>query len=136
MKKLMIVALMTLCGVTTLLAQKTVVSQKAQQEDPFTVVEQMPEFPGGTEGMFKFMKDNMKYPEDAQKQQIEGRVLVQFIVEKDGSLSNVNVLRSVFPSLDAEAVRVVKAMPNWKPGRQKGEPVRVKFTIPLMFKLK
>lgn len=136
MKKLMIVALMTLCGVTTLLAQKTVVSQKAQQEDPFTVVEQMPEFPGGTEGMFKFMKDNMKYPEDAQKQQIEGRVLVQFIVEKDGSLSNVNVLRSVFPSLDAEAVRVVKAMPNWKAGRQKGEPVRVKFTIPLMFKLK
>lgn len=136
MKKLMIVALMTLCGVTTLLAQKTVVSQKAQQEDPFTVVEQMPEFPGGTEGMFKFMKDNMKYPEDAQKQQIEGRVLVQFIIEKDGSLSNVNVLRSVFPSLDAEAVRVVKAMPNWKPGRQKGEPVRVKFTIPLMFKLK
>ena len=136
MKKLMIVALMTLCGVTTLLAQKTVVSQKAQQEDPFTVVEQMPEFPGCTEGMFKFMKDNMKYPEDAQKQQIEGRVLVQFIVEKDGSLSNVNVLRSVFPSLDAEAVRVVKAMPNWKAGRQKGEPVRVKFTIPLMFKLK
>ena len=136
MKKLMIVALMTLCGVTTLLAQKTVVSQKAQQEDPFTVVEQMPEFPGGMEGMMTFMKDNMKYPEDAEKQKVEGRVLVQFIVEKDGSLSNVKVLRSVFPSLDAEAVRVVKAMPKWKAVRQKGEPVRVKYTIPIMFKLK
>lgn len=136
MKRLMILSLMALCGFTTLMAQKTVVSQKEQQDEVFSVVEQMPSFPGGDMAMMEFLRDNMKYPADAEKQKVEGRVVVQFIVEKDGSLSHVNVLRSAFPSLDEEAVRVVESMPRWEPGIQKGHPVRVKYVIPITFKLK
>ena len=119
---------------STVSAQKTVVSKKNQKV--FDVVEQMPEFPGGMEALFKYMAENMKYPEDAKKQQVEGRVLVQFIVETDGSVSNTEVLMRVFPSLDAEAVRVISGMPKWIPGKQNGKVVRVKYTIPVSFRLK
>ena len=119
---------------TTVNAQKTIVSQKNQEV--FDVVEQMPEFPGGMEALFKYMAENMKYPEDAKKQQVEGRVLVQFIVETDGSVSNTEVLMRVFPSLDAEAVRVISGMPKWIPGKQNGKVVRVKYTIPVSFRFK
>ena len=119
---------------STVSAQKTVVSKKNQKV--FDVVEQMPEFPGGMEALVKYMAENMKYPEDAKKQQVEGRVLVQFIVETDGSVSNTEVLMRVFPSLDAEAVRVISGMPKWIPGKQNGKVVRVKYTIPVSFRFK
>jgi protein TonB len=134
MKKLILMSLMAVFCLSTVSAQKTVVSKKNQKV--FDVVEQMPEFPGGMEALFKYMAENMKYPEDAKKQQVEGRVLVQFIVETDGSVSNTEVLKRVFPSLDAEAVRVISGMPKWIPGKQNGKVVRVKYTIPVSFRFK
>ena len=102
----------------------------------FNVVEQMPEFAdGGMPGLMKYLGANIKYPEEAKKNKIEGRVIIQFVVAKDGSIKDATILRSVSPELDAEALRVINAMPNWKPGIQKGEPVNVKFTIPVTFKL-
>jgi protein TonB len=95
----------------------------------------MPEFPGGMEALMQFMGQNMKYPKDAQKRKKQGRVLVTFVVEKDGSVSNAVVVKSVWPSLDAEALRVVRAMPKWAPGKQNGKVVRVKFTMPFNFAL-
>ena len=127
---------MAVCCLTTVMAQKTVVSQKQQKEEPFNVVENMPEFPGGVEAMIAFISNNIQYPADAAKKKIDGRVLVNFVVEKDGSISEVKVVKPGFPSLDAEAVRVVKAMPNWKPGMQRGQVVRVQFTMPIEFRLK
>jgi len=115
-------------------AQKTVVSQSKQ--NVYDVVEQMPEFPGGMPAMIEFLQTNLNYPKDAKKQKVGGRVLVMFVVETDGSMSNVRVAKKIFPSLDAEALRVVKAMPKWNPGKEKGKPVRVNFTIPIVFSLK
>ena len=129
-------SLMATCCLTTVLAQKTVVSQKDQKEEPFDVVEDMPAFPGGMEAMIQFISSNIQYPADAQKQKVDGRVLVNFVVEKDGSITEVKVVKPTFPSLDAEAVRVVKAMPKWKPGYQRGQAVRVQFTMPINFSLK
>ena len=104
-------------------------------EGAFDVVEQMPEFPGGSIELMKFLSENIKYPEEASKAGTQGRVIAQFIVEADGSISNVKVLKNVSDEIDAEAVRVIKAMPKWKPGMQKGQPVRVKYTIPVTFRL-
>ena len=109
--------------------------EEAEPEGAFDVVEQMPEFPGGAAGMMKFIAENVKYPEEAYSKGIEGRVLVQFIIEKDGSVTNVKVIKKVNDAIDAEAVRVVKAMPKWKPGKQNGREVRVKYTIPVIFRL-
>ncbi len=136
MKRLIMMSLMAICCLTTVLAQKTVVSQKDQKEDPFNVVEDMPAFPGGMEAMIQFISSNIKYPADAKKQKVDGRVLVKFVVEKDGSITEVKVIKPAFPSLDAEAIRVVKAMPKWKPGYQNGKAVRVQFTMPINFSLK
>ena len=97
--------------------------------------EKYPEFPGGTTALFDFINKNVKYPESARDKGIEGRVFVQFVVEKDGSLSSFTVLRGVSDELDAEAIRVLKAMPKWKPGMNDGKPVRVQFTMPFNFKL-
>ena len=136
MKRLIIMSLMATCCLTTVLAQKTVVSQKDQKEDPFNVVEDMPAFPGGMEAMIQFISSNIKYPADAKKQKVDGRVLVKFVVEKDGSITEVKVIKAAFSSLDAEAIRVVKAMPKWKPGYQNGQAVRVQFAMPINFSLK
>lgn len=105
------------------------------KEEVFMVAEQMPEFPGGMKEMLKFLQENVKYPENAMKNNVQGGVIVQFVVEKDGTPTEFKVLRSVDPDLDAEALRVMKAMPKWKPGMQKGQVVRVKFTVPVSFKL-
>lgn len=105
------------------------------QEETYMVVEQMPEFPGGMTGLMQYVADHMKYPTEAHKAKEQGRVIVQFVVEKDGSVSNLKVVRSVSPLLDAEAIRVMSMMPKWKPGMQRGEAVRVKFTIPVTFRL-
>lgn len=133
MKKLILMLLMAECCLISAHAQKTVVSQTNQKV--FDTVEQMPEYPGGMQAMIEFLQTNMKYPEDAAKQKVEGRVMVQFIVETDGSISDVHVAKQVFPSLDAEAIRVVKAMPNWTPGKEKGRVVRVKYLLPIVFRM-
>ena len=133
MKKLLLMSLMAMLGLTTVNAQKTVVAQKNQQV--FDVVEQMPEYPGGMQALFEYLSQNLKYPEDAKQQKVEGRVIAIFVVETDGSISNVEVVKPVFPSLDAEAVRVLSGMPKWKPGMQSGKVVRVKYTVPINFSL-
>ncbi|MBO4813903.1 MAG: energy transducer TonB [Muribaculaceae bacterium] len=132
MKKLILMSMMAILCLMTANAQKTVVSQSKQ--NVYDVVEQMPEFPGGMPAMIEFLQTNLKYPSDAKKQNVGGRVLVMFVVETDGTISNVRVAKNVFPSLDAEAVRVVKAMPKWNPGKEKGKPVRVNFSLPIVYK--
>lgn len=134
MKKMILLSMMAVFCFMTASAQKTVISQKNKKV--YDVVEQMPEFPGGMPAMIDFLTTNMNYPKDAEKQKVEGRVLVMFVVETDGSVSDVKVAKNVFPSLDKEAVRVVKAMPKWTPGKEKGKAVRVQYTLPVMFRLK
>ena len=115
---------------------KGVVSMDSPEADgAFDVVEQMPQYPGGIGEMMKFLSITVKYPEAAEKAGTQGRVIVSFIVEKDGSVSNAKVQKSVSEELDAEALRVVNAMPKWTPGMQKGQAVRVKYTIPISFRL-
>lgn len=101
----------------------------------FDVVEQMPSFPGGSSALMEYLHDHVKYPVVAQENGVQGRVVVSFIVEKDGSITDVRVVRSVDPSLDREAARVVSSMPRWTPGKQNGSAVRVKYNVPVMFKL-
>lgn len=101
----------------------------------FVVVEKQPEFPGGNAAMMKFLGDNIKYPAVAQENGIQGRVIVNFVVEKDGALSDMQVVRSQDAALDKEAVRVIESMPRWKPGTQRGEAVRVRYTLPVVFRL-
>ena len=101
----------------------------------FQVVEEMPEFPGGMGECLKFLGKNIKYPVEAQKAGVQGKVIVQFVVEKDGNIANPKVVRSIDPDLDGEAIRVISIMPKWKPGMQKGQPVRVKYTVPVTFRL-
>ena len=110
-------------------------STESDQEEVYQVVEQQPSFPGGMEELFKYLTYNVKYPIDATKNKIEGRILVTFVVEHDGSISNVNVANSVYPSLDKESIRVVSGMPKWIPGKANGKTVRVKYTIPITFRL-
>lgn len=112
-------------------------AQVVEEEDQvvFQVVETMPSFPGGDAALFKYLGDNVKYPVIAQENGIQGRVICQFVVNRDGSIVDVEVVRSVDPSLDKEAIRVIKSMPNWTPGKQRGKAVRVKYTLPVNFKL-
>lgn len=110
-------------------------AEEAETEEIFSKVEQQPEFPGGMAELMIYLQKNIKYPADCKREGIRGRVIVQFIVEKDGSLSGINVVKGVHPQLDAEALRVVDAMPNWIPGVQKSKRVRVRFTLPVTFRL-
>ena len=105
------------------------------EEELFMVVEDQPEFPGGTMALLEYLRANLNYPAGCKENNIQGRVLVSFVVEKDGSISNTEVVKSVDEELDAEALRVVSKMPNWKPGTQRGEVVRVKYTVPINFRL-
>jgi TonB family protein len=115
---------------------KVVKDQLSGQDSIFTVVKHMPEFPGGIESLMNYLATNITYPEQARKANLEGRVFINFIVEKDGSVSSVNVLRGIGGGCDKEAVRVVENMPAWKPGRNEaGEPVRVSYNIPIKFTL-
>lgn len=113
----------------------TSTAQTKKNDMVFDVVEVMPQFPGGQIAMLQYLMKNIKYPEQAMKEGIQGRVAVRFIVEKDGSISDVKPILSVHPLLNKEAVRVVKSMPKWTPGKQNGKPVRVRFNLPVMFKL-
>ena len=110
--------------------------EEEEEEVVFVVVESMPEFPGGQQALFKYLSENVKCPVIAQENGIQGRVICQFVVNKDGSIVDVEVVRSGGDaSLDKEAVRVIKSMPKWKPGKQRGKAVRVKYTVPVNFKL-
>ena len=113
----------------------TSTAQTKKKDMVFDVVEVMPQFPGGQIAMLQYLMKNIKYPEQAMKEGIQGRVAVRFIVEKDGSISDVKPVLSVHPLLNKEAVRVVESMPKWSPGKHNGKPVRVRFNLPVMFKL-
>ena len=108
---------------------------KHEENKIFTVVEQMPMYPGGDAALMQYLSSNIHYPAVAAENGVQGRVVVGFVVERDGSITDVNVMRSVDPSLDREAVRVVKNMPRWTPGKQNGSAVRVKYQVPVTFRL-
>ena len=110
-------------------------SQSTEDEEVFMVVEENPEFPGGMEELMKFLANEIKYPVEAEQKGKQGRVIVQFVVGKDGNLRDIKVVKSVSPELDAEAIRVCKAMPKWQPGEQRGQAVNVQFTLPITFRL-
>lgn len=109
--------------------------QAIEEQRVFDVVEEMPQFPGGPSALFEYLSKSIKYPVIAEDNGVQGRVLVTFIVERDGSITEVKVVKSVDPSLDQEAKRVVESMPHWIPGKQGGNPVRVNYTVPVTFKL-
>ena len=121
------------------LKAKEVIAQpeppKQEENKVFDVVEQMPSFPGGNSALMEYLHNNVKYPVVAQENGVQGRVVVSFVVEKDGSITDVRVVRSVDPSLDREASRVVSSMPRWIPGKQNGSAVRVKYNVPVSFRL-
>ena len=108
---------------------------KVEETKVFDVVEEMPQFPGGSSALFEYLSKNIKYPVVAEENGVQGRVVVTFVVERDGSITDVKVVKSVDPSLDKEAQRVVKSMPHWIPGKQNGSAVRVKYTVPVTFRL-
>ncbi len=118
-------------------AKEVVVDEKPKEEETkvFDVVEQMPSFPGGDAELMKYLNTHIKYPAVAEENGIQGRVVATFVVERDGSISDVKVIKSVDPSLDKEAIRVLKSMPKWIPGKQNGSAVRVKYTVPVTFRL-
>ena len=107
----------------------------ADTNDIYMVVEDPPEFPGGLQALSDYLRDNIKYPEACRKDSIQGRVIISFVVEKDGSISSAEVIKSVHEQLDAEALRVISAMPKWKPGKQRGKVVRVEYAIPVKYRL-
>lgn len=109
--------------------------EEVVEAEIFTIVEEMPEFPGGMQKLADYLAKNIKYPQMARESGIQGRVFVNFVVEPDGHVSNVNVMRSLGGGCDEEAMRVVKAMPKWKAGKQRGKPVRVSYILPVNFKL-
>jgi protein TonB len=111
------------------------VKPREEENKIFTVVEQMPSFPGGMGALMQYLSKNIKYPPFAEENNIQGRVICTFVVERDGSVSDIRIARSVDPSLDKEAIRVVSGMPRWIPGRQNGQMVRVKYTLPVTFRL-
>ncbi len=101
----------------------------------YNMVDEIPQYPDGEMGLMKFINQNMKYPVEAKEKKIEGRVVLTFVIEKDGSISNIEVVRGIDPLLDNEALRVARQFPNWEPGKLKGETVRVKYTLPVVFRL-
>jgi protein TonB len=118
--------------------EKVIVEEKKEVEEEkviHNIVEQMPSFPGGNGALAQFLQKNLKYPPIAEENGIKGRVTCQFVVERDGSITDVQVVRGVDPSLDREAIRVIKSMPKWIPGKQNGKAVRVRFTCPITFTL-
>ena len=132
MKKILFILMLFFTMFTTVSAQSV---QEKPQEKVYEFIEDMPNFPGGQGELMKYLRNNIKYPAEAQKKKIEGRVIVTFVVNKKGRIIDPTVVRSAHPLLDAEALRVVKRMPKWTPGRMNGEPVNVKYRLPITFKL-
>ena len=123
------------CNITNCGINEPSAGSRYSEHYIYDVVEHMPIFPGGMAAMMEFINQNKRYPKDALLEKVQGRVIISFVVEKDGSLSNIEVHKGVKPSLDKEAVRIVKSMPKWKPGTQDGKNVRVRYCIPVSFKL-
>ncbi len=121
--------------VQTYVAPAVVEEEEESSQQIFTVVEDMPQFPGGETELLKFISKSIKYPVIAQENGIQGRVICTFVVNRDGSVVDAEVVRGVDPSLDREALRVIGTMPKWTPGKQRGKPVRVKYTVPITFRL-
>lgn len=132
MKKLVFIALLSLIGMINAFAQQETTTTA---EKVFDQVDEMPSFPGGKDAMMEFLSKNIKYPVVAEENGIQGRVLVKVVVKKDGTIDSPIVVKGVDPSLNKEAIRVVKTMPKWIPGKQKGEPVNVSFTVPVTFRI-
>ncbi|NDV57582.1 energy transducer TonB [Bacteroides sp. 519] len=109
--------------------------EKVDETEIFAIAEKMPEFPGGTAALFEYLNKSIKYPTVAIETGTQGKVITQFVVDKDGSISDIQVVRSVDPYLDKEAIRVIRAMPKWSPGMQRNKAVRVKYTVPVVFRL-
>ena len=109
--------------------------EEVSETEVFTIVEEMPAYPGSDQKLYEYLGKNIKYPQIARESGIQGRVFVNFVVEPDGSVSNVKVMRGIGGGCDEEAIRVIKSMPKWKPGKQRGKAVRVTYTIPVVFKL-
>ena len=136
----MVMVLVGLLTCRTATAQETIIPYRpgfgpVDEGKVYDVVEQMPSFPGGPAAMMEFISRSIVYPVSALKQELQGRVIVSFIVERDGRLSNAKVVKSVAPDLDKEALRIVKKMPRWIPGQQNGRKVKVKYTVPVTFRL-
>lgn len=127
---LSVLALLLMVNTNAMAQSKKIANDKVLEK-----AEVMPQFPGGDQAMMKFVSENVQYPEEAKEKEISGRVMVGFIVEKDGSISDVKIVKGIGGGCDEEAVRVVKAMPKWKPGKDKGKPVRVSYMMPFTFKL-
>lgn len=129
---------LTLILATLLMTISYAAAQENYDNDEFilgTFIGKSPEFPGGTDSLYKFLESNLTYPEDAKKDSIQGRVICRFTIDTDGSITDIQVLRSVHPSLDAEAVRVISAMPKWVPAEIDGKKIKRKDTIPIVFKM-
>ena len=120
--------------ITTVKHQKEIYNEQISQPDVFDKVDEAPQFPGGMAGMMQYLSTNVRYPEDAKETGAQGRVIVSFIIEKDGSISNAKVTKPTYSSFDEEALRVVSTMPKWMPGKQNGEVVRVKYSLPVSFR--
>ncbi|NLO71687.1 MAG: energy transducer TonB [Porphyromonadaceae bacterium] len=121
--------------IATLQEHKVIVQEEVKEEKVFEIVEQPPSFPGGESAMYEWLSKNINYPVIAQENNIQGRVTCQFVVGRNGEIEDVRVVRGVDPSLDREAIRVIKAMPKWIPGRQGGNAVKVRYTLPVQFRL-
>lgn len=115
--------------------EKEITLEDIKREKPFVTVEQMPAFKGGEAAMKKFIEDELKYPEAAKKAGIQGRVTIRFVVSSTGAIEDINVIRGIDPACDKEAIRVIKAMPAWEPGKQNGKAVAVYYTLPIVFRL-
>ena len=143
MKKIVLTIILALMGAAAWAQSETKTTAKPESTEPlnviedevFVVVEEDPEFPGGIEALYRYLASNIKYPEQAKAEKIQGHVYVTFIIEKDGSISNIKLLRDIGGGCGQEAVRVVQAMPKWKPARQRGKRVRAQYTLPINFKL-
>lgn len=116
-----------------LIAQTDTAKTQSKESEVFTIVEDQPVFPGGVEALMSYLATNIEYPRDARESNIQGTVYITFVIEMDGSVSNVKCLRGIGGGCDEEAMRVVKLMPKWKPGYQRGKPVRVQFNLPIRF---
>ena len=130
MATLSVLTLLLMVNTNAMAQSKRIANDKVLEK-----AEVMPQFPGGDQAMMKFVAENVQYPQEARDKEISGRVMVGFIVEKDGSVNEVKVMKGIGGGCDEEAVRVVKAMPKWKPGKDKGKPVRVSYMMPFTFKL-
>ena len=135
MKKIIMMLMLAALGFAATAQTENTPTREASVDEVYTVVEQNPEFPGGMEALYRYLASNLSYPDEAKASMIEGKVFVTFVIERDGMVTGVKTIRSPHPMLTQEAERVVKAMPKWKPGKQRGKKVRVQYTIPINFQL-